>query len=145
MAHTNFILHSVGWLEGGLTASYEKFMIDVQGLAMFQHFLEGLQINEETLALDMIAQVGPGGHHFGTPHTQARFSTEFFEPFLADRLNYETWREAGSFDMLKRAHLLWKELLAQYEAPSLDPALKEAVEAYLARREIELAGAELYG
>jgi trimethylamine--corrinoid protein Co-methyltransferase len=145
LAHTNFILHSVGWLEGGLTASYEKFMIDVQGLAMFQHFLEGLQINEETLALDMIAQVGPGGHHFGTPHTQARFSTEFFEPFLADRLNYETWLEAGSFDMLKRAHLLWKELLTQYEAPPLDPTLKEAVETYVARRETELEGAELYG
>lgn len=145
LAHTNFIMHAVGWLEGGLTASYEKFVIDAQGLAMFQHFLEGLQINEETLALDMIAQVGPGGHHFGTSHTQARFSTEFFEPFLTDRLNYETWAEAGSFDMLKRAHLLWQELLAQYEAPPLDPAIKEAVEAYVTRREVELAGVELYG
>jgi trimethylamine--corrinoid protein Co-methyltransferase len=137
-------MHAIGWLEGGLTVSYEKFIIDAENLAMFAHFLRGFEISEETLALDMIAEVGPGGHHFGTPHTQARFSTEFYESFLADRLNYQTWSEAGSFDATRRAHLIWKELLNQYEAPPIDPGLAEALRDYVTRREQELAGVELY-
>jgi trimethylamine--corrinoid protein Co-methyltransferase len=144
LARTNFIMHAVGWLEGGLTVSFEKFIIDAENLAMFDHFLRGLEINQETLALDMIAEVGPGGHHFGTPHTQARFSTEFYESFLADRLGYQTWSEAGAFDTAKRANLIWKELLAQYEAPPFDPGLAEALQDYVTRRERELAGVELY-
>lgn len=145
LAHTNFVMHAIGWLEGGLTVSYEKFIIDVENLAMFQHFLEGFQINEETLALDMIAEVGPGGHHFGTPHTQARFSTEHYQPFLSDRLNYDTWAEAGKLDAAQRANLIWKELLKQYQQPPLDPGIKEALEDYTRRRERELEGVELYG
>jgi trimethylamine--corrinoid protein Co-methyltransferase len=145
LAHTNFVMHAVGWLEGGLTVSYEKFVLDAESLAMFQHFLAGLEISEETLALDMIAEVGPGGHHFGTAHTQARFATEFYQPFLADRLNYETWQDAGSFDAARRANLLWKELLTQYEPPAIDPGMKEEIEAYVERREQELVGVELYG
>jgi trimethylamine--corrinoid protein Co-methyltransferase len=145
LGHTNFVMHSVGWLEGGLTASFEKFIMDAENLAMFQHFLGGLDINDDTLALDMIADVGPGGHHFGTPHTQARFTTEFYQPFLADRLNYGTWQEAGSFDAAQRANLLWKELLKQYNAPPIDPGIKEALEAYVEQREQELQGVELYG
>jgi trimethylamine--corrinoid protein Co-methyltransferase len=145
LAHTNFVMHAVGWLEGGLTVSYEKFIIDAESLAMFYHFLGGFQINEETLALDMIAEVGPGGHHFGTPHTQARFSTEHYQPFLSDRLNYDTWSEAGGLDAARRANLIWKELLKQYVPPPLDPGLKEALEDYVRRRETELVGVELYG
>jgi trimethylamine--corrinoid protein Co-methyltransferase len=144
LAHTNFIMHAVGWLEGGLTVSYEKFIIDAENLAMFAHFLRGFEINEETLALDMIAEVGPGGHHFGTSHTQARFSTEFYESFLSDRLGYQTWAEAGGFDTAQRANLVWKELLAQYETPPIDPGLAEALQDYVTRRERELAGVELY-
>ncbi len=144
LAHTNFIMHAVGWLDGGLTVSYEKFMIDVENLAMFYHFLQGIQIDENTLALDMIAEVGPGGHHFGTAHTQARFDTEFYQPILSDRLSFETWREAGEFDTAQRAYLIWKELLAQYEPPPIEPGLKEALRDYVARRERELEGASLY-
>jgi trimethylamine--corrinoid protein Co-methyltransferase len=144
LAQTNFIMHAVGWLEGGLTASFEKFIIDAENLAMFDHFLQGLQINDDTLALDMIAEVGPGGHHFGTSHTQGRFSTEFYESSLADRLGYQTWAEAGSFDTAKRANLVWKELLAQYEAPAIDPGLAEALQEFVTRREQALAGVELY-
>jgi trimethylamine--corrinoid protein Co-methyltransferase len=143
-AHTNLVMHAVGWLEGGLTASYEKFIIDVELLAMFYHFLAGFAIDDETLALDMIAEVGPGGHHFGTPHTQARFSTEFYQSALADRQNYETWLAAGSLDTMQRAYLIWKELLAHYEPPPLDPAIREALEDYVARRQSELAGKNLY-
>ncbi len=144
LSHTNLVMHAAGWLEGGLTASYEKFMIDVEGLAMFYHFLAGFTIDDETLALDMIAQVGPGGHHFGTEHTQARYLTAFYQSALSDRLGYENWVAAGSWDTAQRAHALWKELLAHYEAPPLDPAIREALADYVARRERELAGKNLY-
>jgi len=144
LAHSNLVMHAVGWLEGGLTVSYEKIVIDAESLAMFQHFLQGFAINAETLALDMIAEVGPGGHHFGTPHTQARFSTEFYQSSLADRLNYESWLAAGSQDTARRANAIWKEILAQYEAPPLDPGIRDALEDYVARRERELEGRSLY-
>lgn len=144
MAHTNFVMHSVGWLEGGLTVSYEKIMMDVENLAMFQHFLAGMVIDDETLALEMIKEVGPGGHHFGTPHTQARFATEFYESILADRLGYETWAAAGEWDTVKRANALWKDVLANYEQPPLDVAIHEAVLDFVTRRERELEGKSLY-
>jgi trimethylamine--corrinoid protein Co-methyltransferase len=144
MAHTNFIMHSAGWLEGGLTVSYEKFIIDIENLAMFYHFLAGLEISEATLALDMIAAVGPGGHHFSTPHTQARFQTEFYPSTLNDRLNYETWAEAGALDTAQRAYLIWKALLAQYQPPPLDPTIASGLQDYVTRREAELAAASLY-
>lgn len=144
MAHTNFVMHAVGWLEGGLTVSYEKFIIDVENLAMFSHFLRGIEISEETLAVDMIAEVGPGGHHFATPHTQARFETEFYQSFLSDRLNYETWEAAGQFDTAQRANLIWQELLKAYQPPPLDESIREAVADYVARRERELVGVSLY-
>jgi trimethylamine---corrinoid protein Co-methyltransferase len=144
LSHTNFIMHAIGWLEGGLTVSYEKIIIDAENLAMFQHFLEGFVIDDATLALDMIAEVGPGGHHFGTPHTQARYSTEFYQPFLSDRLGYETWAAAGEWDAAKRAHAIWKDLLAQYQPPPLDPGIKDGVRDYVERREQELEGKSLY-
>jgi trimethylamine--corrinoid protein Co-methyltransferase len=144
MAHTNLVMHSVGWLDGGLTVSLEKLIIDVENLAMFYHFLDGFRIDDDTLALDMIAEVGPGGHHFGTPHTQARYATEFHQSFLSDRQNYENWLQAGSPDVVQRATAVWKELLEHYESPPLDLAVKEALDDYVARRERELADKNLY-
>ncbi|HXV44168.1 MAG TPA: trimethylamine methyltransferase family protein [Anaerolineae bacterium] len=144
LSHSNLIMHAVGWLEGGLTASFEKFIIDAENLAMFYHFLDGFQVNDETLALDMIAEVGPGGHHFGTSHTQARYSTEFYASVLSDRQPFDTWREAGGLDAAQRAHLVWQEMLAQYEPPPLDPAIAEALREYIERRERELQGKNLY-
>lgn len=144
LAHTNFVLHSVGWLEGGLTANYEKWIIDAENLAMFFHFLKGFEISEETLALDMIAEVGPGGHHFGTPHTQARFATEFYQTTLTDRLGYETWAAAGEWDAAKHANMVWKEMLAHYEPPPLDPALLQALTEFVHKREKEHEGKNLY-
>jgi trimethylamine--corrinoid protein Co-methyltransferase len=144
LGHTNLIMHAVGWLEGGLTASYEKFIIDAELLAMFYHFLSGFEIDDETLALAMIAQVGPGGHHFGTPHTQARYSTEFYQPFVSDRLGFDTWLERGGEDATRRAYRVWQELLARYEQPALDQATAEALQDYVARRERELSGKNLY-
>jgi trimethylamine--corrinoid protein Co-methyltransferase len=145
LAHTNFVMHAVGWLESGLTVSLEKFIIDAENLAMFQHFLRGFEVNDDTLALDMIREVGPGGHHLGTAHTQSRFTTAFYQPFVSDRLSFETWREAGEFDTPRRANLLWKELLQQYEAPSIDPGVSEALMDFVNRRKRELHGVNLYG
>jgi trimethylamine--corrinoid protein Co-methyltransferase len=144
LAHTNFIMHAVGWLDGGLTVSYEKIVIDMENLAMFQHFLSGLEISEETLALDMIASVPPGGHHFGTSHTQARYATEFHPTFLADRQNFELWQENGSLDTAQRANKIWKQLLAEYEDPPIDSAIEQGLREFVERRERELTGVELY-
>jgi len=144
LAHSNLLMHSVGWLEGGLTVSLEKFVIDAENLAMFQHFLDGFAINDETLALDMIAQVGPGGHHLGTSHTQERFLHAFHPTSLADRLGYETWDLAGRWDTATRATVLWQELLKQYETPPLDLSIAEALRDFVARRERELVGYNLY-
>ncbi len=144
LAHTNFIHHAVGWLESGLTVSLEKFIIDAENLAMFHHFLQEIDITDDALALDMIAEIGPGGHHFGTPHTQARFATEFYRPFISDRLNFETWQAAGSFDAAQRAALVWRELLKAYKPPALDSAVQEELTDFVARRELELEGENLY-
>jgi trimethylamine--corrinoid protein Co-methyltransferase len=137
-------MHSVGWLEGGLTVGYEKIIIDMESLAMMQHFLQDVEISDETLALDMIDEVGPGGHHLGTPHTQARFRSEFYANFLSDRQNYESWEQSGVGDAAQRANTLWKEILKTYERPPLDEAIKEAVEDFIGRREQELEGVDLY-
>jgi trimethylamine--corrinoid protein Co-methyltransferase len=144
MAHSNLIMHACGWLEGGLTASFEKFIMDLESLAQFQHFLNGFEINADTLALDMIHEVGAGGHHLGTAHTQARFATEFFASTLGDRLAFETWQAAGAWDAPKRANAIWKEMLASYEPPPLDSAIRDALDDYVARRERELQGVNLY-
>jgi trimethylamine--corrinoid protein Co-methyltransferase len=144
MAHANLILHAVGWLEGGLTVSYEKVAMDMENLAMLQHLFQEVEISDETLALDMIAEIGPGGHHLGTAHTQARFKSEFYASMLADRQNFEAWEESGVGDASVRANKLWKSILKSYEPPPLDEGIREALEDYVARREQELDGVELY-
>ncbi len=144
MSHTNFVMHAVGWLEGGLTVSYEKIIIDMENLAMFQHFLAGMEISKATLALDMIAAVPPGGHHFGTSHTQERYSTEFYASMLADRQNFEVWQQNGALDTAQRANKIWKQLLEEYEAPPIDPTIQQALLEFVERRERELLGVELY-
>lgn len=144
LGHTNLVMHAAGWLDSGLTASYEKFIIDVENLAMFYHFLGGFPIDHEALALEMIAAVGPGGHHFGTAHTRARYASEFYQSALSDRQNFEPWQAAGSQETLQRANRIWKEWLTLYEPPALDVAKSEALADYVARRERELVGKNLY-
>ena len=111
---------------------------------MMQHFLQGVEISDETLALDMVAAVGPGGHHFGTSHTQSRYSSEFYTEFVADRQNYETWVERGAEDTATRANRIWKQVVRDYQAPALDAAIFEELTAFVERRERELQGADLY-
>ncbi len=133
----NFLMHGAGWLEGGLRASYEKFMLDVDLLQMVQEFLTPLDLSEDALAIDAIRDVGPGGHFFGTPHTQARYKNAFYSPIISDWRNFETWTEAGSPTAVERANRLWKERLAAYEAPAMEPALREELDAFVERRKAE--------
>ena len=144
LANANLIMHSVGWMEGGLAVSLEKFIIDAENLAMFAKFLDGFEISREALALDMIAQVGPGGHHFGTPHTQARYRDAFYQSDLADRNNFDGWLEDGGQDVVQRANKTWKKWLKAYEKPTLDPSISEALHDYVARRTHDLKNIDLY-
>jgi trimethylamine--corrinoid protein Co-methyltransferase len=138
LGHANLIVHSAGWLEAGLVCSFEKFILDVEGLAMLYDFFDGIEISDETLALDSIAEIGPGGHHFGTLHTLARYRTEFYLPIISDRQNYDAWAENGALDAAQRAHRVWKQLLATYEPPALEPAIEEALREFVERRKQEL-------
>ncbi len=130
----NFLMHGAGWLEGGLRASYEKFILDVDLLQMVQEFLTPLDLSEDALAIDAIRDVGPGGHFFGTPHTQSRYKTAFYSPVLSDWRNFETWTEAGSPTAVDKANRVWKDRLASYEEPPMDPAIREELNAFVDRR-----------
>jgi trimethylamine--corrinoid protein Co-methyltransferase len=141
MGHANIVLHAAGWMEGGLTASFEKMVLDAEMLQMMAEFLRPIEVNQDTLGLDAIREVGPGGHFFGAAHTLARYETAFYAPILSDWRNFESWQEAGSIDATRRAHGLYKQILADYQAPPSDPATLEALDAFVARRK-EAGGAE---
>jgi trimethylamine---corrinoid protein Co-methyltransferase len=138
LGHTNWIQHAAGWLESGLVCSLEKFILDVEGLAMMQHLFGGVEVSADTLALESIAAVGPGGHHFGTAHTIARYEREFYRPIVSDRLSIGQWEDAGSLDAAQRANRVWKELVQNYEKPPIDPAIEDELREYVARRTREL-------
>ncbi len=137
MGGGNLIKHAAGWMEGGLTFSYEKFILDVDLLQMVAEFLEPMVVDDDTLALEAVRDVGPGGHYFGTPHTQARYRDAFYAPILSDWRNFETWAEAGKPTAYEKANRVWKEALATYEQPPLDPAIAEEIDAFVARRKAE--------
>jgi trimethylamine--corrinoid protein Co-methyltransferase len=134
MGGANLVKHGAGWMEGGLVASFEKLIVDAEILQMMAEFLQPIAVNDDTLALDAIAEVAPGGHYFGAQHTLARYDTAFYAPMVSDWRNYETWREAGALDTAHRANAIWKRLLAEYQPPPLDPAIREELDAYVARR-----------
>ena len=140
MGGAHMLKHGAGWLEGGLCASYEKMVQDADMLQMIYAFLEPLEISLESLAVSTIGEVGPGGHFFGTDHTQARYKNAFFAPMVSDWRNFESWSEAGSPDAMTRSNVLCKELLAEYEEPELDAAIREELDAFVEKR-IEEGGA----
>ncbi|MGH7185501.1 MAG: trimethylamine methyltransferase family protein, partial [Pseudomonadota bacterium] len=105
MGHTNMVMHGAGWMEGGLVASYEKMIVDAEMLQMMSEFLQPIVVNDDTLALDAIAEVGPGGHFFGAAHTYAHYETAFYTPMVSDWRNFETWREAGAVDAAHKANV----------------------------------------
>jgi trimethylamine--corrinoid protein Co-methyltransferase len=137
MGGVNMMLHGAGWMEGGLVASFEKFILDVEMLQMMGEFLQPLEVTDATLGLDAMADVGPGGHFFGTAHTMARYETAFYSPILSDWRNYENWRLAGAQTAEQRANAIWKQALAEFQPPPLDPAITEALEAFVAKRKEE--------
>ncbi len=134
MGGGNLVKHAAGWMEGGLVASFEKFVLDVDLIQMVTKFLEPLVIDDSTLALDAIRDVGPGGHFFGTQHTIDRFATAFYSPLISDWRNFESWEEAGKPDAMQKANTLWKQALDEYQEPPLEPAIRDEVNDFVARR-----------
>ena len=136
MGGANIVFHGAGWLEGGLRASYEKLVLDADLLAMVQTFLEPLRIDNAELALDAIAEVGPGGHFFGTQHTQDRYRDAFYMPFISDWRNFETWEEAGSPTAQDHAVSVFERALSEYEPPNIDETVVTELRDYVDRRVI---------
>ncbi len=139
MGHANLVYHAAGWMEGGLTASFEKMILDAEMLQMMSEVLVPVEVNRDTLGLDAIREVSPGGHFFGAAHTLERYETAFYQPILSDWRNFETWEEAGAQTATQRASAVWKKLLKDYEQPPLDPAIAEALDAFVAKRKEEIA------
>ena len=142
LAGSNFTLHAAGWLEGGLSTGYEKLIMDADRLGSYQKLLGvGLQDDDNALARSAFEEVAPGGHFLGSAHTMANYSDAFYEAQLSNSDNVENWEAAGSKDMRTRAYEKWNQMLGEYEAPALDPAKREELEAYVARRKQELPDA----
>jgi trimethylamine--corrinoid protein Co-methyltransferase len=140
MSHANLILHATGWLEGGLTASFEKSIVDADMLAAMTAWLQPFDVSAASLAYDAIAATSPGGHFFGAEHTLARFETAFHQSMIADLRPFESWAEDGARSATERANKIWKSLLEHYEPPPLDPAIAEAIDDFVARRKAEITG-----
>ena len=121
LGHGNLVYHAAGWQEGGLTASFEKFIIDVEMIQHMMAFLTPIEVNEGELALDALGRVPTGGHFFGEQHTLERYSTAFYQPLLSNWQNYEAWQEAGGLDATARATRLWKKALEEYVEPAMEP------------------------
>ncbi len=138
MGHVNYVNHAFGWLEGGLSASFEKFIVDAEMIQMLIETLKPLDIREETLGVAAIKEVGPGGHFFGAADTLSRYETAFYTPLLSDWRNYENWEESGSLTGTDRANRIWKQLLEEYEEPPMDPGMREALSDYVAKRKQEI-------
>ncbi len=130
----NFILHSAGFLDGLLSMSYEKFMMDADLCGALHTYLDGVKISDDELAVEAFAEVGPGNHFFGCAHTMAHYETAFWDSDLSDNEPFEKWQAAGSTDAAQRANLLWKKRLAEFEAPAMDVAKKEELEDFVARK-----------
>lgn len=137
MGGGNLVVHAAGWMEGGLVASFEKFALDTDLLQMVAKFLEPVIIDDETMALDAMEEVGPGGHFFGAKHTLARYATAFYQPMISDWRNSGQWTDAGSPEAPQKANALWKQALAEYQEPVLDAAISEEIDAFVNRRVAE--------
>ena len=137
MGGANIVFHGAGWLEGGLRASYEKLVLDADLLSMMQTFLEPVGVEAVDLALDAISEVGPGGHFFGTQHTQDRYRTAFYQPMVSDWRNFETWEEAGSPTAHEKLPTLVTDALGKYEAPRVAPEIALELADFVGRRVAE--------
>ncbi len=130
----HLLMHAAGWVEGGLCTSYEKFVLDCEIVQSLQQLLEPVTVDAHALALDEIAEVGPGGHFFGTQRTLETVETAFYRPLISSTQNYGAWMEQGGKTATERATLVWQEALAAYAEPPLDPARTEALDAFVTKR-----------
>ncbi len=137
MGHANLVLHGAGWMEGGLCASFEKMVLDAELLQMMAEFLKPIEVNDDTIGLEAVREVGPGGHYFGAKHTLARYENAFYPPLLSDWSNFENWQDSGGRTATERAHTLYKEILAGYQQPALEPDRQEELDAFVRRRKEE--------
>jgi trimethylamine--corrinoid protein Co-methyltransferase len=135
----NYVLHSAGFLDGLLSMSYEKFVMDTDMCGALHAYLDGMAVNEETLAFDALAELGPGQHLFSTQHTLRHYETAYWDSALDDNQPWETWDEQGGIDYAQRANTRWKKLLRDYVAPPLDAGIDEALQDFIARRKAEMA------
>jgi len=138
MGGVNFMLHACGWLEGGLVSSYEKFVMDADQLGVLHHLAKGVMSDENAQAMDAIREVGPGGHYLGCAHTQANFKDAFWRTNVLDYKPFETWEEEGARDTMTLANQKVKTMLATYVEPELDPAIKAALETYVAEKKASM-------
>ena len=134
----NFVLHAAGRLEGALTIGYEKLVLDADYLGAAHTYLKGLPIDENNLPFEAFKEVGPGGHFFGCAHTMANYETAFHEQELADTDSYENWCDNGRLDSIQRANRHWKQVLADYEAPYLDPSIDEELQDFIKKRKASM-------
>ena len=134
LGQAHYVNHGFGWIEGGLCTSYEKMIIDAEMVQMMNSFLVPIDTSESELGLDAMAEVGPGGHFFGCSHTLERYQGAFYSPMLSDWSNFENWRDGGGIETSDRATHLWKELLSEYVAPPMDPAIRDELDDFVARR-----------
>ena len=137
-AGANFVLHAAGWMEGGLASSYEKFVMDTDQLGMMHVLAKGIDLSENGQAMEAFRQVGPGGHFLGCDHTQANFEQAFYRSFVADNNSVEQWEAEGRLDEAQRANPIWKRMLAEYEAPPIDPGIDEALRDFIERKKASM-------
>ncbi|MEP6548181.1 MAG: trimethylamine methyltransferase family protein [Gammaproteobacteria bacterium] len=142
LGHGNLVYHAAGWQEGGLTASFEKLVLDVEMLQMMIEFLKPVVVNEQELGFDAIKGVATGGHFFGEPHTMERYEHAFYRPLVSNWQNYENWQLSGGKDATQRATDIWKQALKEYEEPAMDPAIREELDAYVTQRRAEIGSGE---
>jgi trimethylamine---corrinoid protein Co-methyltransferase len=142
LGHGNLVYHAAGWQEGGLTASFEKLVLDVEMLQMMAEFLKPIVVDEQELGFDAIRGVPSGGHFFGEPHTMERYEHAFYRPLVSNWQNYENWQLAGAKDATRRATDIWKQALQEYEEPAMDPGVSEALDEFVAKRRAEIGGGE---
>ncbi len=143
MAGVNFMLHTAGWLEGGLSMGYEKFVMDADQAGMLGVLLSGIDTSDNGQAMDAIREVGPGKHFLGCAHTLANFESAFYRSSIADNNSYEQWSSDGGLDASQRANALWKKMLREYREPGIDPGMDEALRAYIEQRNAAMPDANV--
>lgn len=138
LSGTNFILHAAGWLEGGLSFGYEKFMLDCDHLGMMDKLLGGMTLDDEHLAMDAYQEIGPGNHYLGCAHTMRHYQTALHTPDLSDSESFEQWEEQGALDAVQRAHAAYKQALADYQAPEIDANIDAQLQDFIKKRKAEI-------